>query len=168
MEATGTIVATGTAVREFGVGDNVIVHVPGTFRTYLTVSENFLKRKSEQISFPESLFYVSFVTAYYGLVEIARLKKGEKVLIHSAAGGVGLAAVQIAQGIGAEIYATAGSEEKREYLRSLGIEYVMDSRSLRFASQIRRKTSGRGVDVVLNSLVGEALQQSLSCLAPFG
>jgi myxalamid-type polyketide synthase MxaB len=91
-------------------------------------------------------------------------RPGERVLIHAAAGGVGLAAVQIAQAVGAEIFATAGSPEKRDYLRSLGVRHVMDSRTLAFADEIRRLTGGEGVDVVLNSLTGEAIARSLSVL----
>jgi len=107
-----------------------------------------------------------FLTAYYALAEVARLQPGERVLIHSAAGGVGLAAVQVAQWLGAEIYATAGSDEKRDFLRDLGLRHVMDSRSLQFADEVRALTGGAGVDVVLNALDGEALRKSFALLAP--
>ncbi|WP_396230621.1 type I polyketide synthase [Frankia sp. ACN1ag] len=90
------------------------------------------------------------------------------MLIHSATGGVGLAALQVARRRGAEVLATAGTPEKRELLRSLGVEHVMDSRSLRFADEVMDATAGRGVDVVLNSLTGEALTRSLGLLAPNG
>ena len=94
-----------------------------------------------------------------------RLQAGERVLIHSATGGTGMAALQIARHLGAEIFATAGSEEKRAWLRQQGITHVMDSRSLDFAEQIRAATDGAGVDVVLNSLSGAAIEASLSALA---
>ena len=96
------------------------------------------------------------------------MQPGERVLIHAAAGGVGLAAIQIARQVGAEIFATAGSPRKREYLKSLGIHHVMDSRSLDFAEQIMEATGGEGVDLVLNSLTGEAIAASLSVLRPGG
>jgi NADPH:quinone reductase-like Zn-dependent oxidoreductase/acyl carrier protein len=99
---------------------------------------------------------------------VARLSRGERILIHSASGGTGLAAIQYARAVGAEIFATAGSEEKRSFLRSLGVEHVMDSRTLAFADEIMSRTEGRGVDVVLNSLAGEALVKSMEALAPYG
>ena len=105
-----------------------------------------------------------FLTVDYALNELAKLRKGERILIHAAAGGVGLAAVQIAQRIGAEIFATAGHPDKREYLQNLGIEHVMDSRSLDFVDEILDRTNGEGVDVVLNSLAGEFISAGLKTL----
>ena len=96
------------------------------------------------------------------------MKAGERVLIHAASGGVGLAAIQLARQAGAEIFATAGSPRKREYLKSLGIEHVMDSRSLDFADQILQATGGEGIDLVLNSLTGETIASSLSVLRAGG
>ena len=90
------------------------------------------------------------------------------MLIHAATGGVGLAAIQVARRLGARIFATAGSPEKREFLRLLGIEHVYDSRSLDFAEQILEATSGEGVDIVLNSLAGEAIAKGLAALRPYG
>src|SRR5262249_7371908 len=92
----------------------------------------------------------------------------ERVLIHAAAGGVGLAAVQLAQRAGAEIFATAGSPAKRAYLASLGVEHVMDSRTLDFADEVLERTDGRGVDVVLDSLSGGFMPRSRRTLAPGG
>ena len=105
---------------------------------------------------------------FYALQHLARIEPGESVLIHGAAGGVGLAAVQIASWCGARIYATAGSDEKRDLLRQLGVEHVFDSRSLAYADQILALTEGRGVDVVLNSLAGEAINRNFQVLKPFG
>jgi hypothetical protein len=98
----------------------------------------------------------------------ANLRPGERVLIHSAAGGVGLASVHIARHIGAEIFTTAGNEEKRDYLRNLGIQHVMDSRSLRFVDEVKSQTRGEGVDVVVNSLGGEFIASGLSVLRRYG
>jgi NADPH:quinone reductase-like Zn-dependent oxidoreductase len=109
-----------------------------------------------------------YLTAHYAMEHLGRLAHGERVLIHSATGGVGLAAIQIARAAGAEIFATAGSPEKRAYLRKLGIEHVFDSRSLAFAEQIMQVTGGEGVDMVLNSLAGEAIPASLQLLRDDG
>ena len=96
------------------------------------------------------------------------MKAGDRVLIHAAAGGVGLAAVQLAQRAGAEIFATAGSLEKRRHLQMLGVTHVFDSRSLDFANEIMSQTGGRGMDIVLNSLAGKFIAKSVSALAPGG
>ena len=104
-------------------------------------------------------------TAWYGLNDLARIKAGEKVLIHSGTGGVGQAAIAIARAAGAEIFATAGSPQRRELLHDKGIEHVYDSRSVEFAEQIRRDTDGYGVDIVLNSLTGAAQLAGLKLLA---
>ena len=111
---------------------------------------------------------VAFLTAHYGLQRLARLRRGERVLIHAAAGGVGLAAVQLAQRQGAEVFATAGSPAKRELLRRMGVQHVMDSRSLAFADQILEATNGEGVHVVLNSLAGDFIPASIRTLAAGG
>ncbi|MGA8115044.1 MAG: MDR/SDR family oxidoreductase, partial [Actinocatenispora sp.] len=111
---------------------------------------------------------VAYVTAYQSLIGLAKLAEGERVLIHNATGGVGLAAVQIAQWKGAEIYATAGSPEKRALLNMMGVHQVEDSRSLDFADNVLAATRGEGVDVVLNTLAGDGLAKSLSVLAPYG
>lgn len=109
-----------------------------------------------------------FLTVYYALKQLAALQPGERVLIHGAAGGVGIAAIQLARYLGAEIYATAGSDEKRDFVKLLGADHVFDSRSLAFADDILDATAGEGVDVVLNSLAGEAMRRSIDVLKPFG
>ena len=114
---------------------------------------------------------VAFLTAYYALDHLARLEKREWVLIHGAAGGVGLAALQIAKWRQARIIATAGSDEKRAFLKMLGADHVLDTRSLDFVDQVRSITKGSdgsGVDVVLNSLAGEAMERSIELVRPFG
>ncbi len=111
---------------------------------------------------------IVYSTAYQTLVNLANLQKDQIVLIHAAAGGLGLAAVQVAKMCEARIFATAGSEHKRQYLRDLGCEYVWNSRNLEFVDGVKKATNGRGVDVVLNSLSGEAFHHSLELVAPFG
>ncbi|MEM6822450.1 MAG: SDR family NAD(P)-dependent oxidoreductase [Verrucomicrobiota bacterium] len=168
MELVGEIVNVGPGVEQFKHGDWVITPFPGSFRSFATVPETFLMRKPEALQPEESLIYVSFLTAYHALIELGRLTSKDRVLIHSAAGALGLAAIQVAKDVEAEIYATAGTEEKRDYLRNLGIKHVMDSRSLDFVQETTAATSGQGVDVILNSLTGNALTESFTLLAPYG
>jgi len=168
-ECSGRIVAVGNKVKTFKIGDEVIAIGSGCFASHLTVPEPFVVRKPVGIPFEEAATIpVAFMTAWYALHHLGKIQQGEKILIHAAAGGVGLAAVQIAKLAGAEIFATAGNDEKRNYLRKLGIRHVMDSRSTAFAAEIRRLTKGAGVDLVLNSLAGDAIAKGLSALAPGG
>jgi NADPH:quinone reductase-like Zn-dependent oxidoreductase/acyl carrier protein len=168
-ECAGRVVTIGDGVTDFAPGDPVLALTNGAFSSHVTTPVSRVARRPAGLR-PEEAASVPavFMTAYYGLVTLARLSRGERILIHSAAGGTGLAAVQLAQRIGAEIFATAGSPEKRAYLRSLGIEHVMDSRSLDFAEEIIKITRGGGVDVVLNSLTGAAIAKSFAVLAPYG
>ena len=96
------------------------------------------------------------------------MEKGESILIHGAAGGVGIAAIQIANHLGLEVYATAGSDEKRDFLKMLGVKHTYNSRSLDFCDEVMKDTAGIGVDAVLNCLSGEAMRCSLTVLKPFG
>lgn len=171
MECAGVVTAVGEGVASFQTGQEVLVLTgEGCFRAYLTVAvdDACIIPKPAALTMEEAPVIVPYLTAYYALHEVARLDRGERVLIHAATGGVGLAAVHCAQSVGAEVFATAGSPEKRAYLKSLGVRYVMDSRSLAFADEVMAWTDGQGVDVVLNSLSGEALTRSLSVLAPYG
>lgn len=172
VECSGRVEAVGKGVDRFREGDEVIGVVPshvGCFRSHaLVASDCAVHRPSTLDHDAAAAVPIPYLTAYYGLVEIASLRRGERVLIHSATGGVGLAAIQVARHLGAEIFATAGNGDKREHLRALGIEHVMDSRSLAFAEEIARATAGEGVDVVLNSLSGEAISKGLEILRPGG
>ena len=169
LECAGTVVAVGQGVEAFQVGDAVLALAPGSFRTFVTVAANGVVRKPEAVSFEAAATIpVAFLTAFYALHSLAKMSAGERVLIHAAAGGVGMAAVRLAQRAGAEIYATAGSPQKRAFLESLGIEHVMDSRSLDFAEAVMTRTGGAGVDIVLNSLAGEFIPKSLSVLGASG
>jgi len=169
LECVGIVDAVGAEVTAFGPGDRVLVSSRGAFATSVVVDAGQAMPVPGHLTAAEAATVpVAFSTAYVALVYLANIGSDDKVLVHCAAGGVGLAAVQICKLYGAEIFATAGSEEKRDYLRSLGIQHVMDSRSLDFAARIRDVTDGRGVDVVLNSLSGDFLQHSLDVLAPFG
>ncbi|MEM7127319.1 MAG: zinc-binding dehydrogenase [Chloroflexota bacterium] len=168
-DVAGTIVGVGSGVDGFRIGDEVMGFVPNSFSSYTTTSAHLITHKPDHLSWTEATTIPGvFMTAYYALVELGRLRADERVLIHAATGGVGLAAVQLSQRIGAEIFATAGNPEKRAYLHSIGIQHVMDSRSLTFAEEVMDSTAGRGVDVVLNSLAGDFQIRSLGLLAKFG
>ncbi len=169
MEGAGTVTRVGKDVTRYKPGDSVITFAPACFSTHVTVAERGCAPMPSTVSLEEAATIpVTFLTAYYALVTLAHLEEGETVLIHGGAGGVGLAALQLARWRGARVIATAGSEEKRAFLRMLGAEHVLDSRSLAFVDQIREITDGDGVDVVLNSLFGEAMMRSIDVLKPFG
>ncbi|MCH8029346.1 MAG: type I polyketide synthase [Candidatus Dadabacteria bacterium] len=168
-ECAGTISTIGEGVDEFKVGDEVIALAPSSFASHTVAPAMFVVPKPKAMSFEEAATVPNvFLTAYYALCHLGKMSSGDRVLIHSASGGVGLAALQLAERAGAEIYATAGRPEKREYLKSLGIEHVMNSRTLDFADEIMAITGGEGVDIVLNSLSGDAIGKGLSILAPYG
>ncbi|MBL4807552.1 MAG: SDR family NAD(P)-dependent oxidoreductase [Rhodobacteraceae bacterium] len=165
MECAGEIIRIGPDA-SFSIGEKVICFAPAAFSSHVTVSSTVVARVPNGMAAEiAASLPVSFFTAAYALEELARLQSGETVLIHGAAGGVGLAALQVAHRAGAKVIATAGSPEKRLLLRELGAETVLDSRSLGFTEDVRLMG---GVDVVLNSLAGEAMMRSLDCLKPFG
>ncbi len=169
IEASGVVTAVGEKVDRFKVGDEVMGVAPYAFASHAVTRDYTLVHKPKSISHDEACTVpITFLTAYYGLVRLAHLQRGERVLIHAGAGGVGLAAIQICQQIGAEVYATAGSDEKREFLRSLGVKHVYSSRTLDFAEEILADTDREGVDVLLNSLPGEAITKSLAVLRAYG
>ena len=168
-ECAGIVTALGAGVTDFNIGDAVIaVAAPGCFGSFVTVAAEFVIAKPDFLSFTEAATIpTTFLTAYYGLYHLAQIQAGDRLLIHAAAGGVGLAAVQLAQLAGAEVYATA-SPSKWRYLQSIGVQQVMNSRTLDFAEQIKTRTQGAGVDLVLNSLNGEFIGKNLEILAKGG
>jgi len=169
IEFAGRVVRVGEGVTGIAVGDDVIGIGEGAFSAYVTVPQHAVTHRPRGLAPAEAATIpLAFLTAEYGLVHLAGLRSGERVLIHAAAGGVGQAAVQLAQAIGAEVFATAGNEEKRALLRAQGVRYVFDSRHPSFADEIRAATGGEGVDVVLNSLTGPMLRRSLELLRPGG
>ena len=168
-ECVGRITAVGEGAERFKIGDEVLAIAGGSFSKYVLAPADWVVAKPQGLSDEQAATIpIAFLTAYYGLCRLAGLKQGERVLIHAAAGGVGMAAVQLAHWVGAEVFGTAGSPEKRAYLKSLGVDQVMNSRTLEFADEIMEITGGRGVDVVLNALAGEFIPKSLSVLAPGG
>ncbi|XP_071805669.1 uncharacterized protein [Asterias amurensis] len=169
LECAGEIVEVGSGVTELKVNDKVMAFGKSCFASHVVCDSKLTVLMPENLTWLEtSSVGVVFVTAYLSLVDRANLKKGETVLIHSACGGVGLAAIQIARMRGAKIICTAGTEEKRSFLRNLGLDLVSDSRSSQFYDDVMQWTDGKGVNVILNSLSGKLLQVGLSLLAPGG
>jgi polyketide synthase 5 len=167
IDFAGVVTAVGPQVTSHRVGDHVGGMSPnGCWGTFVTCDADVA------VTLPAGLrddqaaaVSTASATAWYSLHDLARISSGDKVLIHSATGGVGQAAIAIARAAGAEIFATAGTEERRDILRGMGITHVYDSRSVAFAEQIRRDTDGYGVDIVLNSLTGAAQRAGVDLLA---
>lgn len=170
LEFSGEVSAVGNHVSQFQVGDRVVGFNSSCFSDRIICSPDTLLKIPQGLSYPSATTIpTTFLTVYYALKHLARLQPGERVLIHGAAGGVGLAAIQVAQWLGAEIFATVGAEEKRDYVSLLGVKNIYSSRDLTFADRILHDTEDKpGVDVVLNSLAGEAINQNLKVLRPFG
>jgi hypothetical protein len=149
-ECSGRIAAVGEGVHDLRIGEEVLAVAPFAFGSHVVTRAELAAPKPPQWTFEEAATLpIAFLTAAYALDHLGHLSSGERVLIHSATGGVGLAAIQLARRAGSEIFATAGTPEKRDYLKHLGIAHVMDSRSLAFADEVMERTSGRGVEVVL-------------------
>ncbi|RKP47737.1 type I polyketide synthase [Pararobbsia silviterrae] len=169
MEFSGRVTRVGARVTAFAPGDAVLGFAPASFATRAWTRATAIAHKPASMTFEEAATIpTTFFTVWYALVELARVRRGERVLVHGGAGGVGVAAIQLARHLGAQVFATAGSDEKREFVRLLGADRVFDSRSLGFADAIREATGGAGVDIVLNSLAGEAMVRSIDTLRPFG
>lgn len=174
FECAGVVSAVGDGVDGLAVGDEVVAITSSyehtsCFASHVVLPAAFVMRRPSWLTAEQAAgLPVVYVTAHFALNDLARMRRGERVLVHAAAGGVGLAAVHLCQRVGAEVYATAGSPEKRALLRAMGVAHVFDSRTLAFADEIRAATNGLGVDIVLNSLAGDAIPLSLDLLAPGG
>lgn len=180
LEAAGVVTRVGAGVTRFRPGDHVFGFTfNGAFSTYARGAEGTLAPVPEGMSFAEcSTIPIVYTTAYACLYDVGdlekRLRRGQKpptVLIHAAAGGVGQAAIQLAQRAGLEIFATVGSVEKRDFLHgTYGIahDHIFSSRDLTFKDGVRRMMADRGVDMVINSLAGDALRATWELVAPFG
>jgi acyl transferase domain-containing protein/NADPH:quinone reductase-like Zn-dependent oxidoreductase/nucleoside-diphosphate-sugar epimerase/acyl carrier protein len=168
-ECAGTVVSVGEGVSDLAPGDEVWGVAPGCFATYALAKADLLARRPPGLDpVAAATLPMAFLTAALALERLGRVGPGDRVLVHAAAGGVGLAAVELARRAGATVLATAGSPEKRAYLAGLGLDPVLDSRSPAFAEEILRLTGGRGVDVVLNSLTGELVDAGFAALAEGG
>ncbi len=169
LECAGTITSIGEGVEGLEIGDEVIAFAPHSLGSYAITDARLVVHKPQSLSFEEAATIpLAFLTADHALHYLGRLSKGDRILIHAGASSVGLAAIQIAQQVGAEIFVTADSSEKQELLQALGVKHVMDSQPEAFVDEVRERTGGRGVDLVLNSLEGEAVAKSISLLNPYG
>ncbi len=167
QECAGRVTAVGEGVSHLQIGDAVFGPLMRSCATYTSGRSELLARIPAGMSFETAAALpIVFLTAYHALHRLAGIRRGQRLLIHSAAGGVGMAAVHLARRAGVEIYATAGNSEKRKFLRSLGIEHVMNSRTTEFG--IAATANGQGMDIVLNSLTGDAIAAGLKLLRPGG
>ena len=172
VECAGVITKLGRASHHLKVGDRVCALAPFCFANRTRTHHNLVATIPDGMSFEAAASIPSaFTAAYYSIHHAARLQKNESILIHSAAGGTGQACIKLAQLIGAKVFVTAGSPAKVDFLRKtfdLPRSHILNSRSLKFGCEIMNLTEGRGVDVIINSLAGDALRESWRCLARFG
>jgi len=163
-ECAGVVLRAGSKAG-FATGSQLIAFAGGSMRSTVNVPVSHVVQKPADMSFAEAATIpVAFLTAHYAFTRLAELRPGQTVLVHSAAGGLGQAAVQLARRSGATVIATAGTAKKRAYLRSQGIEHVFDSRSDTFAEEVLEATGGIGVDVVLNALSGNKIAAGFRAL----
>ncbi|MFY9809641.1 MAG: SDR family NAD(P)-dependent oxidoreductase [Pseudonocardiaceae bacterium] len=168
-ECAGVVTAVGSEVTTMRRGDHVFGLASPALASHVVANAAAVRRIPDGMSFEEAATLpVVASTVQHSLGNLARLMPGEVLLVHGGAGGVGLAALQYAQHVGATVIATAGTDVKRNFLRAMGVEHVLDSRSLSFADEVLALTGEQGVDVVLNSLAGEAIPRSLELLRPYG
>jgi acyl transferase domain-containing protein/NADPH:quinone reductase-like Zn-dependent oxidoreductase/SAM-dependent methyltransferase/acyl carrier protein len=168
-EVAGVVKAVGSGVDHVAPGDRVFGLAVFGLASLTLARGGDVRRIPGGLSFEQAATLpVVFMTAWHALGNVARIRKGERVLVHAGAGGVGMAAIQIAHYLGAEVIATAGNPAKRTLLQTLGVKHVIDSRHSDFADAVMELTGRRGVDVVLNALASEAIPMGLSCLAEFG
>jgi acyl transferase domain-containing protein/NADPH-dependent curcumin reductase CurA/acyl carrier protein len=168
LDCAGEVAALGPDVSDLRVGDEVLVLASGCFSSHVTVVRQAVVRKPFDLDLEHGAGLPTvYLTVMYGLERLAKIQRGERVLIHAAAGGVGQAAVLLCKALGAEVFATA-SPSKWAHLRAQGVEHVFHSRTLDFERDVLAATNGEGVDVVLNSLTGEAIGASLRALKQRG
>ncbi|OAQ63678.2 polyketide synthase [Pochonia chlamydosporia 170] len=172
LEGAGIITRVGVDVTDLQPGNRVMFLADGSFASHVTTPAKLCERIPLHMSYEDAASMPAvFSTAFACLLNIGQLKKGQSILIHSAAGGVGLAAVQLAKMVGAEIYATVGNDDKANYLvQTFAIprNHIFNSRNTSFVEGLMRETGGRGVDLALNSLSGELLHATWRCVAEFG
>jgi NADPH:quinone reductase-like Zn-dependent oxidoreductase len=168
-ECSGVVLAVGPEVSDLRVGDEVVAFAAESFATHAIAPAHLVVRKPANVGFADAVTVPNaYLTAAHALFTVAGLRAGQTVLVHSAAGGVGLAALRLARRAGAEVIATAGSAEKRAFAAAQGAAHAFDSRSPSFADEVLRVTNGKGVDCVLNALSGELIAAGMRVLRPGG
>ncbi|MBO0852518.1 MAG: SDR family NAD(P)-dependent oxidoreductase [Nocardia sp.] len=180
MEAAGVVTRIGSQVTDVSVGDVIAVASRNMLRRYAIVDIDgggaFVRSTKEHVEQETGEEFdpltigsgLPYLTAFYAFRVLTTIQPGESVLIHGAAGGMGMAAVQVAASMGATVFATAGTEERRAAVKDMGAHHVLDSRSSSFVEDVLRLTDGEGVDVVYNSLPGEVISQDFTVAAEFG
>jgi NADPH:quinone reductase len=165
-EAAGHVVAVGPGVTEFTVGDAVMSrHSLGAMAELGNAKAALCDKVPAGLTLAQAgVFRGAYTTAYHALLQRGRLQEGEWVLIHGAAGGIGISAIQVAKAFGAKVIATAGSEEKRSACLQEGADHAIDYRS-GFVDQVKGLTGGRGVDIVYDPIGDKVAEESLRCLA---
>ncbi|KAI1141492.1 putative polyketide synthase [Hypoxylon sp. FL0543] len=170
-EAAGIVSRIGTAVTSLKVGDRVTGVIFGNMGNHMRSPASLVSKIPEKETFAGAASMpVAYLTSIYALQHLAHLTEGESVLIQSATGGLGMAAIRVARYLGAEIYVTAGSEEKRKLLVELGIpsSHIFNSRDLEAVNDILRSTNYNGIDVILSSSGGDIMHETWRCIAPLG
>jgi acyl transferase domain-containing protein/NADPH:quinone reductase-like Zn-dependent oxidoreductase/thioester reductase-like protein/acyl carrier protein len=169
LEASGVVTAVGKDVTDLQVGDRVMTGEPCCFANRLNAPASRVVKLDQRVPFEDAASLQSvYNTSHHALINLARIRKGETVLIHSAAGGIGHAAISIAKHVGAVIHATAGTDEKRQLVKDMGVEFVYNSRNVGWFDDLMRDTNGQGVDVVLNSLAGKHQRLGVQALRSSG
>lgn len=170
LEFSGVVVAVGDQVTGFKGRERVMGYSRlGSHAEYVKVSEEMAGVVPDAMTFEDAAsFLVSYLTAYHGLIRLAHIRAGEKLLVHAAAGGVGIATVQLAKHLGAEVFATAGTDEKVQLAGQHGADHPINYASTDFAEAVRRASGGYGVDVVMDSVGGDVYRKSWNLLAPMG
>lgn len=172
LEGAGTIRRVGKLVSSYQIGQRVLVFEKGTFGNRIEATTERVHAIPDSMTFEEASTLASvYLTALYSIHDLADTQGGQRVLIHPASGGLGIATIQVCHSIGAQVFATVGTEEKRQFLVSnFGIpeDHIFNSRSTKFATELMAATHGEGVDVIINSLTGELLDESWRCVAEGG
>lgn len=171
-EAAGIVSRVGSSVNHLAVGDRVMLMHQGLFATHCIVHGQMVFRIPSELSLEgAATMPIVFCTVVHAIINKGEFEPGQSILIHSACGGVGQAALQICKMLGADVYATVGSDEKAQYLvENYGLprERIFHSRNASFYDDVMLATNGRGVDIVLNSLSGDLLHASWRCVAEWG
>lgn len=171
LDCAGVVVETGAQVKSFKVGQRVMAFpAGGSYAEFVVASENLTYPIPDGLSSETAAASLTVgITAYNVIHKMARLEKGETILIHAAAGGIGSTAIQLARLFGAsKIIGTVGSDEKIDKAKSFGADEVINYRLEDFVEKVNDLTGGKGVDVILDTVAGENFEKSLKCLAPFG
>lgn len=174
-DGSGIVEAIGSEVSKFKVGDEVyffhggIGPIQGNYAEFRTIEERFVAHKPESLNFTEAAAApLALITAWEALHDRVQIKAGQNVFINAGAGGVGHLAIQLAKIVGANVCTTASSEEKADFVRSLGADMVINYKEQDFVAAIMDWTDGKGVDIVMDNVGGEWIEKSFPAVAHYG